>query len=139
WPYRDGEPGDFYYARYDHPAGVEAEEALGELEGGHALLFASGAAASTAAVLGLLAPGRTIALAEGCYYGTSVLFRELEPWGVRFVEFDQTGSPPDEADLIWLEAPSNPFLTFPDLEAADRHPALVLVASTASAAIPCRP
>ena len=88
WPYRDGEPGEFYYSRYDHPAGVEAERALGKLEGGHALLFASGAAASTAAVLGLLAPGKTIALAEGCYYGTSVLFRALEPWGVRFVEFD---------------------------------------------------
>jgi cystathionine gamma-synthase len=139
WPYRDGEPGEFYYARYDHPAGVEAERALGELEGGDALLFASGAAASTAAVLGLLAPGKTIALAEGCYYGTSVLFRELEPWGVTFVEFDQTGPPPTEADLIWLEAPSNPFLTFPDMEAASRHPAPVLVDSTASTPILFRP
>src|SRR5919204_4723514 len=94
WPFEAGEPGDFYYARYDHPAGREAERRLAELEGGDALLFASGAAASTAAVLGLLAPGKTIALAEGCYYGTSMLFRELEPWGVRFVEFDQTGPPP---------------------------------------------
>ena len=139
WPYRDGEPGDFYYARYDHPAGVEAERALGELEGGEALLFASGTAASTAAVLGLLAPGKTIALAEGCYYGTSVLFRELEPWGVRFVEFDQTGPPPAEADLIWLEAPSNPFMTFPDMEAARGHPAPVLVDATASTPILFRP
>src|SRR5438105_3608626 len=139
WPYEDGEPGQFYYARYDHPAGVEAERALGELECGHALLFASGTAASTAAVLGLLAPGKTIALAEGCYYGTSALFRALEPWGVRFVEFDQTGPAPDGADLIWLEAPSNPFLTFPDLEAASRHPAPVLVDSTASTPVLFRP
>jgi cystathionine gamma-synthase len=139
WPYRDGEPGEFYYARYDHPTGVEAERALGELDGGEALLFASGTAAATAAVLALLGPGKTIALAEGCYYGTSVLFRELEPWGVRFVEFDQTGSPPDKADLIWLEAPSNPFLTFPDLEAASRHPTPVLVDSTASTPILFRP
>jgi cystathionine gamma-synthase len=139
WPYRDGEPGEFFYARYDHPAGVEAERALGELDGGDALLFASGAAASTAAVLGLLEPGKTIALAEGCYYGTSTLFRELEPWGVRFVEFDQTGPPPNEADLVWLEAPSNPFLTFPDMEAASRHPAPVLVDSTASTPVLFRP
>jgi len=139
WPYRDGEPGDFYYARYDHPTGVEAEQALGEFEGGHALLFASGAAASTAAVLGLLAPGKTIALAEGCYYGTSLLFRELEPWGVRFVEFDQTGPPPEEADLIWLEAPSNPFLTFPDMEAATSHGPPVLVDATASTPVLFRP
>ena len=77
-------------------------------------------------VLGLLSPGETIALAEGCYYGTSVLFGELERWGVRFVEFDQTGAPPEGVDLIWLEAPSNPFLTFPDMEAARAHPRAVL-------------
>src|SRR2546428_6359671 len=106
WPYRDGEPGDFHYARYDHPTGVEAERALGELDGGHALLFASGAAAATAAVLGLLEPGRKIALAEGCYYGTSVLFRTLERWGLRFVEFDQTGPPPADGGPVWLQAPS---------------------------------
>src|SRR5215212_9225685 len=120
WPYRDGEPGAFFYSRYDHPAGVEAEKALGELDGGHALLFSSGAAACTTAVLGLLSPGETIALAEGCYYGTGVLF----------VEFEQTGAPPDGVDLIWLEAPSNPFLTFPDMEAARAHPARVLVDAT---------
>ena len=51
-PFEDGEPGRFYYTRYDHTTGVEAERALGELDGGHALLFASGAAASTAATLG---------------------------------------------------------------------------------------
>lgn len=139
WPYRDGEPGEFFYSRYDHPAGVEAETVLSELDGGHALLFSSGAAACTTAVLGLLSPGETIALAEGCYYGTSVLFGELERWGVRFVEFDQTGAPPEGVDLIWLEAPSNPFLTFPDMEAARAHPARVLVDATASTPILFRP
>ncbi len=139
WPYRDGEPGEFFYSRYDHPAGVEAERALGELEGGHALLFSSGAAASTTAALGLVGPGQTIALAEGAYYGTSMLFRELERWGLRFVEFDQTGAAPDAADLIWLEAPSNPFLTFPDMEAAAAHPARLLVDATASTPVLFRP
>ena len=139
WPYRDGEPGDFFYSRYDHPVGAEAERALGELEGGCALLFPSGTAAATTAVLGLLSPGETIALAEGGYYGTSVLFRALERWGVRFVEFDQTGPPPDGVDLVWLEAPSNPFLTFPDVEAARAHPARVLVDSTASTPVLFRP
>ena len=139
WPYRDGEPGEFFYSRYDHPSGVEAERALGELEGGHALLFSSGAAASTTAALGLVGPGQTIALAEGAYYGTSMLFRELERWGLRFVEFDQTGAAPDAADLIWLEAPSNPFLTFPDMEAAAAHPARLLVDATASTPMLFRP
>src|SRR5262249_30318899 len=125
-PYAEGEPGPFYYARYDHPTGVEAEQALGDLEGGHALLFASGAAASAAAALGLLQSGQTVALAEGCYYGTPLLLRELGRWGLRLVEFDQRGEPPAGADLVWLEAPSNPFLTFPDLEAAVSYPAPVL-------------
>ncbi len=132
WPYEDGEPGEFYYSRYGNPTQAAAERALGELEGGEALLFASGTGAGTAVVLGLLAPGSTIALAEGGYYGTSVLFRELERWGLRFVEFDQTGPPPDGADLVWLEAPSNPFLTMPDLDAAARHPGTVLVDATAA-------
>jgi cystathionine gamma-synthase len=139
WPYRAGEPGDFYYQRYAHPTGVEAERVLGELEGGEALLFPSGSAAITTLVLSELAPGKTIALAEGAYYGTAVLFRSLERWGLRFVEFDQTGTAPDGADLVWLEAPSNPFLTMPDLEAAAAHPARVVVDSTAATPIYLRP
>jgi cystathionine gamma-synthase len=139
WPYDDGQPGRFYYARYDHPTGAEAEAALGNREGGQALLFASGAAASTAAVLGLLEPGQTVALAEGCYYGTPLLLDLFKHWGVRVVEFDQTGPPPEGADLVWVEAPSNPFLTFPDMEAAAAHPAPLLVDATASTPVLFRP
>src|SRR5919205_2863747 len=95
WPYRDGEPGEFYYQRYGHPTGVEAERALGELDGGHALLFPSGAGATTALALAFCNPGDTIAVAEGAYFGTLVTFQQLESWGLHVVEFDQTGAPPD--------------------------------------------
>jgi cystathionine gamma-synthase len=139
WPYEAGEPGEFYYQRYGHPTGAAAERELGELDGGEALLFASGTGAVTAVVLALLGPGQTVAIAEGCYYGTTVLFRELERWGLRHVEFDQTKAPPDGVDLVWLEAPSNPFLTMPDLEAAAAHPAPVLVDATAATPIHLRP
>jgi cystathionine gamma-synthase len=139
WPYREGEPGQLYYQRYAHPNGLAAEAALAELEGGESLLFPSGAGATTALVLGLLEPGQTIALAEGGYYGTSVLLRALERWGVRFVEFDQTASPPEGVDLIWLEAPSNPFLTMPSFEAAAAHRARVVVDSTAATPVYVRP
>ncbi len=57
WPYEDGEPGEFYYQRYGHPTGVAAERALGDLEGGEALLFPSGAAAITSLVLTALGYG----------------------------------------------------------------------------------
>jgi cystathionine gamma-synthase len=139
WPYEDGEPAAFYYQRYAHPTGVAAERALGELEGGEALLFPSGSGAITALVLAFLEPGQTIALAEGGYYGTALLFDAMERWGVKHVEFDQTGSPPDGVDLIWLEAPSNPYLTMPDLEAAAAHPARVVVDSTAATPVYLRP
>jgi cystathionine gamma-synthase len=139
WPYRDGEPGHFIYQRYGHPTGAEAEGKLGELDGGHAVLFSSGAGATTALALSLLAPGKTIALAEGAYFGTGVTFRELERWGLRYVEFDQTDAPPDGVDLLWLEAPSNPFQTMPDLEAAAAHPAPVVVDATAATPVHLRP
>jgi cystathionine gamma-synthase len=143
WPYVDGEPGEFVYSRYAHPTGVEAERKLAALEGapdGQALLFSSGAAATFALLSALLEPGKSVALAEGCYFGTGVMMREeLGRWGLRSVEFDQTGPPPDGVDLIWLEAPSNPFLTMPDLEAAAAHPARVVVDSTAATPVYLRP
>jgi cystathionine gamma-synthase len=138
WPFEDGEPGEFYYQRYAHPTGVAAEETLGALEGGEALLFSSGSGATTSLVLALLKPGDTIAVAEGCYYGTPTLFRELERWGLEHTEFDQTRAPPDGVQLIWLEAPSNPFLTMPDFEAAAANPAPVVVDATAATPIHLR-
>jgi cystathionine beta-lyase/cystathionine gamma-synthase len=109
WPYDEqGEPGEFSYQRFGSPTVAAAEAALGELDGGTALLFPSGAGATTALVLSLLGPGDTIALAAGGYYGTGLTFAALAPWGIRVVDFDQTGPPPDGVQLVWLEAPSNP-------------------------------
>jgi cystathionine gamma-synthase len=133
WPFVDGEPGAFTYSRFSSPTVAEAERALGELDGGEALLFSSGAAATASLALAFLAPGRTVALAEGAYYGTGVLFQELARWGLEHVEFDQTGSPPEDADLIWLEAPSNPF------ELAAAHPAPVVCDATAATPLHVRP
>ena len=138
WPFEDGEPGPFYYARAAHPNGVAAERALGELEGGEAVLFASGTAATTAVALALLEPGQTIALAEDAYYGTGVTFAELGRWGLNHVLFDQTGPPPPDADLVWIESPSNPLLTIPDFETAVADPAPVLCDATASTPIHLR-
>jgi len=139
WPYEDGEPGAFSYSRFSSPTLAEAEARIGALDGGEALLFASGSAATTSLLLALLAPGQTVALAEGAYYGTGRILDELSRWGLEKVEFDQTGPPPDGVDLVWLEAPSNPFLTLPDFEAAAAHPARVVCDSTAATPINVRP
>jgi cystathionine beta-lyase/cystathionine gamma-synthase len=116
--FEDGTPGPLYYQRFAHPVGLEAERLLGELEGGDALLFPSGAGATTALLLAMLEPGATVAVAAGGYFGTVVLMREeLSRWGIEIVAFDQTGPPP-RAELVWLEPCSNPLLSFPDLDAA---------------------
>jgi cystathionine gamma-synthase len=133
WPYDEaGEPGAFVYQRYAHPTGAAAEAALGALEGGDALLFNSGTAAVTACVFALCRPGSTIALAEGAYFGTGVTFAQFGPWGLNVVEYDQTGQPPTDADVVWLEAPSNPLLTLPDWEAVRGHSGVVVCDATAS-------
>jgi cystathionine gamma-synthase len=135
WPYDPGgEPREFYYARYSHPTGAAAEARLGELEGGDALLYSSGMAAETTVLLALARPGAKVALAEGCYFGTSVLLRELGRWGIDFVEYDQTGTPPP-ADVVWVESPANPVLTVPDWEAVRAHDGLVVADATVSTPI----
>src|SRR5205085_9813354 len=94
-------------------------------------VYASGMGAATNLVLAFARPGTTIALAEGCYYGTSKLLGLLAPWGVELVEYDQTGMPP-EADVVWVEAPANPVLTMPDWEALRRHGGLIVCDATIS-------
>lgn len=133
WPYDEqGEPGAFVYQRYAHPTGAAAEAALGALEGGDALLFSSGTAAVTACVFALCRPGSTVALAAGAYFGTGVTFSEFAAWGLNVVEYDQTGPPPANADVVWVESPSNPLLTLPNWEAVRDHPAVVVCDATAS-------
>jgi cystathionine gamma-synthase len=139
WPYDRGELGDFYYQRFGSPTVAAAETALGELDDGTALLFPSGAGATTALVLSLLEPGDTIALARGGYYGTGVTFAALSSWGLRVAEFDQTGPPPEDVQLVWLEAPTNPFLTMPDLGSAAAHAAPVVVDATVATPVHLRP
>jgi cystathionine gamma-synthase len=133
WPYDEaGEPGPFIYQRYAHPTGTAAEQALGELEGGDALLFGSGTAAVTACAFAFCRPGAKIALAEGAYFGTGVTLAQFAPWGLQVVEYDQTGAPPADADVVWVEAPANPILTQPDWEAVRAHGGIVVCDATLS-------
>ena len=140
WPYdATGEPGAYSYARDMQPNAVSVEKIVGALEGGRSLLFPAGMGAVTGVVLTMLPPGGTIALAEGAYYGHKKLFEHMRPWGVNVIEYDQTGAAPVEADLILLEAPSNPMLTMPDFEAAAAHPALVVCDATLASPLRLRP
>jgi len=140
WPYdAAGEPGPYTYARAEQPNAVSVEKVLGALEGGRSLLYPAGMGAVTGVVLTMLPPGGTIALADDAYYGHKQLFDHIHPWGVNVVEYDQTGPPPPGADLILIEAPSNPILTMPDFEAAAAHPAPVVCDATLSSPLRLRP
>ena len=55
------------------------------------------------------------------------------------IEYDQTGAPPANINLILLEAPSNPMLTMPDFEAAAAHPASVVCDATLASPLRLRP
>jgi cystathionine gamma-synthase len=142
-PYEDAQPGPVYYQRHAHPVGLDVERLLAELEGGPALLFPSGSAATTALALALLEPGARVAVADGGYWGTFGLLRsELGRWGLEVFAFDQTATPPP-AELVWLEPCANPLMTFPDLEAATTaaHAAgsLVVVDNTVLSPLLLRP
>jgi cystathionine gamma-synthase len=140
WPYDEaGEPGPFSYARAEHPNQVAVERELGRLDGGRALLYPAGMGAVTGVVLTMLAPGGTIAVAAGAYYGHVQLFDHLRPWGIDAVEYDQTGPPPESVDLILIEAPSNPLLTMPNFEASAAHPAPVVCDATLASPLRLRP
>ncbi len=128
------------YARDDGTPTWEALEALvGGLEEGQAVAFASGMAA-VSAVFDQLRVGAVVVLPEDCYQGVvglAMAGAAQGRWSVRRLAVEDTAGWVQacaEADLIWLESPSNPLLAVADLEAicsAPRKPgAIVAVDNT---------
>lgn len=113
--------GEVNYARVSNATWRVFEETLGGLEGGHALAFASGMAAISAA-LSLAPPGGVVVTPHHAYNGTGGLLRRLEERGavrVRRVDVtdpDALGRAIDGADLVYMESPTNPLLEVIDLE-----------------------
>jgi cystathionine gamma-synthase len=123
------------YSRNEATEGWEAFEAmLGGLEGGSAVAFSSGMAAC-AAVLGQLPTGAHLVLVDDCYQGVSAIAEagaRTHQWRVeRLPATDPLWSQrASEADLLWIESPSNPLLEVADLAAicaAPRRPGARLV------------
>jgi len=99
--------GDLGYARHDARNSRAFEAVLGALEGGHAVLFASGMAAISA-VLDLHAP-TVLATPPVVYSGTAAL---LAARGIARVPLDDHAAP-----MRWVETPSNPDLRVFDISA----------------------
>src|SRR3954469_6261299 len=128
------------YSRDDATPTWEAfEEVLGGLERGEAVAFASGMGA-IASIFDLLPVGATVVLGDDCYQGVAGLAEAGAAqgrWHVVRVAVEDTARWLElaaDADLLWLELPSNPLLTVADLPALCAAPrrtdALVVVDST---------
>ena len=127
--------GEREYGRYANPTWEAFESAIGELEGGRAISFASGMAA-VSTVLDLVAVGATVVAARHCYNGTLMQLAALEQRGIVkpvFVDIDDTDQVVKALDedtaLLWIESPTNPALEVADL------PALIKAAHDAGAMV----
>ncbi len=118
------------YSRNEATEAWESFEAmLGGLEGGDAVAFASGMAAC-AAVLGQLPSGAHLVLVADCYQGVAGIAEagaRDHGWQVERLHAtdDAWTERALEADMLWLESPSNPLLEIADLAricAAPRKP-----------------
>jgi cystathionine gamma-synthase len=117
--------GDLEYGRYDNPTWRAFEEALGALEGGPCLSFASGLAA-VSTVLDLVAQGEKVVAPKHAYQGVLVQLGDLEMRGrlttelVDVADTDAVVAACEDAALVWLESPTNPALEVADIPAITR-------------------
>jgi cystathionine gamma-synthase len=133
------------YGRYGNATWTAFEEALGALEGGRCLSFASGLA-TVATVLDLVGQGATVVAPRHAYKGTVMQLADLESRGrvvadlVDITDTDAVVKACDDAALVWLESPTNPALELADIEtiAAAAHEAGAYVVVDNTFATPLR-
>lgn len=139
------------YARTEHPTLREFEAAVGELDGGRCLSFATGMAALTAVLLACAGSGDRVVLPSDGYYTTRLLAAdEMARFGI-VAEYVPTTEIEAYADagrlagvrLVLLETPSNPLLDVCDIAAVARAAraagALVAVDNTTATPLGQRP
>ena len=139
--------GAFHYGRPDTPVWQAVEAELAILEGAPCLLFPSGMAAISAALLSELSSGRKVLLPSDGYYATRLLAsRVLARFGIGTRECptaELADAPLDDIDLVFVETPSNPGLDVCDIarvaERAAAAGAVTLADNTTATALLQRP
>lgn len=115
--------GDVEYGRFGNPSWSAFEEALGALEGGRALSFASGMAAVTT-LLDLVGQGSSIIAPQHAYNGTVAALADAEARGrlrAHLVDITDTAAvvralqEDEDCAFLWLESPTNPALEIADI------------------------
>ncbi|HEX9043754.1 MAG TPA: aminotransferase class I/II-fold pyridoxal phosphate-dependent enzyme [Candidatus Limnocylindrales bacterium] len=110
------------YGRDGNTGWGALEAALGALDGGQAVTFASGLAAATA-IADLVPPGGTVVLSAVTYFGVRNVFERMQARGrlhVRMAPADDTDAilaAAEGADLVWVESIANPLMVVADIPA----------------------
>lgn len=115
-----GEASGYRYSRFANPTVAALEAKMADLEGAQAAVaFASGTAATSSVLLGLLNPGDEIVFLGPLYGGTEGLFRQMgERFGIRVVDATQRGLAAcltPATRMVWVETLTNPGLRLHDL------------------------
>lgn len=141
-----GEP--YTYGRYANPTWHAYESALAALEGGPALVFASGMAAVTAVLCTTLGTGDVAVLPADGYYSARALAQDVVARLGADIRLAPTAGDgqlplPRPCRLLWIESPSNPGLEVCDIrrlaDAAHEAGALVAVDNTTASPLGQRP
>ncbi len=123
--FNDGTSRKFLYSRYGNPTTASVEQTIARVEGAEsAMLLSSGMAATSTALLALLASGDEVVCSAAIYGGTLHLLADLFPrYGIRarFVTLDALREPErvigDKTKVLWFESPINPTLRCVDISA----------------------
>jgi cystathionine beta-lyase/cystathionine gamma-synthase len=121
--YARGDPDVYVYTRYHNPTVAEAEERLALImNSDRALLFSSGMAAITSAILAVARSGDHIISTPALYGGTYRFFRDILPRlgiSVSYVDPDALGRLPHlvrrTTRIVYFETPTNPTLRLVDI------------------------
>lgn len=123
--YQEGKSGGYLYSRYENPTLVAVERQLAAVDGAEsALLFSSGMAAISTALLTLLEAGDEIVCSAAIYGGTFHIIEDLlHKVGMtgRFVSLEELARPEamigPRTRVVWFESPINPTLRCVDVRA----------------------
>jgi cystathionine gamma-synthase len=136
------------YGRDGNAGWVALETALGALDGGRAVTFASGLAAATA-IADLVPPGGTAVLSSVTYFGVRKIFERLQASGRLHVRLapaedaDAIVAAADGASMVWVESIANPLIVVADIPAiaagARRRGAITVVDATFATPLRQRP
>jgi cystathionine gamma-synthase len=141
-------PAPVGYGRDGNEGWAALENAIGELDGGISISFASGLAAASA-IAELIPAGGALVLPKAAYYGVKNIFDILSKRGqveLRLVD----GSNTDEvlknipgASMVWMESIANPTLVVSDIPtiaaAAKKYGAISVVDATFATPVRQRP